>query len=223
MCTVQKGVAAGVLARYSYKRMNDTADTRLALIRAARPLFARLGYAATSVRAITQAADANLGAITYHFGSKRELYDAVVGAVVEPLADRVEGVVRGGGTVAERIGGVVRAYFVYLAENPELPQLMMQELVLSADPPAAVAGPMMRVQGALRGLIEEGQASGAVRAGPPMLMSLFILSVPVHLGLLRRALESNLGLNLLEPGLRAAATEAAVAFVTAGLCEGGGG
>jgi AcrR family transcriptional regulator len=203
--------------------MNDNADTRRALIRAAHSLFARHGYAATSVRAITQAADANLGAITYHFGSKRELYDAVVGAVVESLADRIEAVCLESGPAPARIEGVVRAYFAYLAENPELPQLMMQELVLSAEPPAAVSGPMVRVLGALRGLIEDGQAAGTVRPGPPLLQSLFILSVPVHLGLLRRPLESKLGLDLLGAEMRASATEAAVAFVRAGLCEGGGG
>ena len=39
------------------------------------------GYDATSIRAITQAAGVNLGTITYRFGSKEALYEAVFGAL----------------------------------------------------------------------------------------------------------------------------------------------
>ena len=59
------------------------------LIAAGRRLFARHGYDGSSVRAITEDAGANLGAITYHFGSKRGLYDAVVATCLTPFADRV--------------------------------------------------------------------------------------------------------------------------------------
>jgi AcrR family transcriptional regulator len=52
-----------------------TAET---LVETARAVFARYGYDGASVRAITAEAGANLAAITYHFGSKRELYDRVV-------------------------------------------------------------------------------------------------------------------------------------------------
>jgi AcrR family transcriptional regulator len=52
--------------------------TAAALLEAGRVLFAERGYEGASVRAITAHACANLGAITYHFGSKRDLYDRVV-------------------------------------------------------------------------------------------------------------------------------------------------
>lgn len=197
--------------------MNDDVSTRSELIRAARSLFAQYGYAATSVRAITAAAGANLGAITYHFGSKRDLYDEVVASVVDPLATQVEQVVSGGGDVADRIGDVVRCYFRYLAGNPDLPPLMMQELALAGAPAEAVAVPMRRVHAQLTALIEQGQRSGVIRSGPAAVMGIFILSVPVHLGLLREGLRTHMGIDLMEPTLRHVVTENAVAFVTAGL------
>ncbi len=43
-------------------------------MREAEALFAEKGYAATSIRDIIAAADANLGAVHYHFGSKEELF-----------------------------------------------------------------------------------------------------------------------------------------------------
>lgn len=54
-------------------------DTRTRLLDTAERLFAERGIEATSVRDIVGAARANLGAITYHFGSK----DALVRSVVE--------------------------------------------------------------------------------------------------------------------------------------------
>lgn len=195
----------------------ETSETAAALIRAARDIFASTGYDGASVRAITTAAGANLGAITYHFGSKRELYDRVVGSIVTPLAERVERVASGRASAVERAGGVVAAYFDYLRSNPDLPQLMMQELALSGVPPVAIATPMRRVLRALAGLIREGQAAGEVRAGPPTVLGLFILSVPVHLSMMKGALKSVGGVDIGEASTYGTVVSAARHFVEAGL------
>jgi AcrR family transcriptional regulator len=52
---------------------------------AAERLFSELGVEATSVRAITHAANANLGAINYHFGSKDQLVMEVFTRRLQPL------------------------------------------------------------------------------------------------------------------------------------------
>lgn len=195
----------------------DTNDTERALVEAGRRLFAMHGYDGTSVRAITSAASANLGAITYHFGSKRGLYDRVVESAVRPLAERIEAVAAPGRPLMERVEAVVREYFAYLAANPDLPQLMMQELVLGGVPAEVVAGPLKRVHGAVTRLVTEGQAEGVIRSGPRLVLGIFILSVPVHLGMLQRAIQAHLGVDLLDDRTRAAVVESAVSFVRAGL------
>lgn len=48
--------------------------TRQALLEAAERLFSTRGYADVGIREIAETAGANVAAISYHFGSKRELY-----------------------------------------------------------------------------------------------------------------------------------------------------
>jgi AcrR family transcriptional regulator len=60
-------------------------DTKTSLLDAAERLFADRGIAGASLRAITRAAEANLAAVHYHFGSKEGLVRAVFGRRLEPL------------------------------------------------------------------------------------------------------------------------------------------
>jgi AcrR family transcriptional regulator len=61
--------------------------TRERLVQAATRLFADGGYRGASVRDICNLARANPGAVSYHFGGKRQLYRAVLRRAAEHLAD----------------------------------------------------------------------------------------------------------------------------------------
>lgn len=63
----------------------ETVDTKKRILDAGVLLFAEHGFAGTSVRAITAAAETNLNAINYHFGSKEGLFRAVARQVMKPL------------------------------------------------------------------------------------------------------------------------------------------
>lgn len=65
-------------------------DTRLKLIETATPLFAKNGFAAVSVRELAKAADANVAAVSYHFGGKEGLYQAVLEEQFAPIASLLE-------------------------------------------------------------------------------------------------------------------------------------
>jgi AcrR family transcriptional regulator len=60
-------------------------DTKVRLLDAAERLFARAGIAATSLRAVTAEAGANVAAVHYHFGSKAELLRAVFQRRIAPV------------------------------------------------------------------------------------------------------------------------------------------
>ncbi|MFL6518970.1 MAG: TetR/AcrR family transcriptional regulator [Chthoniobacterales bacterium] len=66
-------------------RQSSTGDTKVGVLDAAERLFAAHGFKATSLRAITSHANANLGAVNYHFSSKDELILAVLRRRMRPL------------------------------------------------------------------------------------------------------------------------------------------
>ncbi len=59
-------------------RLSRSEQTRAALLAAAADAFADRGYGGTALSTIYKAAGANAAAISYHFGGKRALYDAVL-------------------------------------------------------------------------------------------------------------------------------------------------
>jgi AcrR family transcriptional regulator len=68
----------------------DAKDTKDRILDAAESLFLDHGFEATSLRQITAAAGVNLAAVNYHFGSKDELFQAVLTRRLDPMnAERV--------------------------------------------------------------------------------------------------------------------------------------
>jgi AcrR family transcriptional regulator len=57
-------------------RPEATPNVRERILDVAQALFAEQGYAATSTRAIAQAAGVNLAQLHYHYGAKRDLFKA---------------------------------------------------------------------------------------------------------------------------------------------------
>jgi AcrR family transcriptional regulator len=66
-----------------------SADTREALIAAARPLFAEHGYSEVGTETIVRAAGVTRGALYYHFADKTELFAAVFEQVEGEVAARM--------------------------------------------------------------------------------------------------------------------------------------
>ncbi|MSR37182.1 MAG: TetR/AcrR family transcriptional regulator [Gemmatimonadetes bacterium] len=193
------------------------ADTRAALLAAARRLFARRGYDGASIRAITHDAHANLGSVTYHFGSKHALYDAVLDQVLSPLAARIDRAVGDQGSALDRVERTVRALFEHLKENQDMPQLMLQEIAAGKTPPPPVVRTLGAVSARLAALIREGQVAEEIRAGDPILLALSVVYQPVHLTLVQRIGRDIMGLDQSDPGTRERVVEHAAAFARAGL------
>jgi AcrR family transcriptional regulator len=189
---------------YSYKRMNDNnlLSTHDRLLVVGRKLFAKGGFEGTSIRALTNEADANLGAVTYHFETKEAFYSAVLGEVLGPLRERIRLLAEAPLPAPERLEMFVRGMFQHLKENRDVPQFMVQELVLGDHPSEQILQTVRTVVGALSQIMREGQMDGTIVPGDPVLMSLTLLSQPIYLSLMPRFLARDdlRGADLPQPG-----------------------
>jgi AcrR family transcriptional regulator len=77
-------------------------ETRAQLLDAALELFAREGFEAVTTRRLAAKAGANIAAIGYHFGGKRDLYRALLAQLVDdtesifgPVIDRINADIAG--------------------------------------------------------------------------------------------------------------------------------
>ncbi len=122
----------------SFKQLFVTlspASTRARLLAAAGELFAERGFARTTARDIAQRAGVNLAAANYHFGSKRDLYLAVLRAQFADVAR----------TLRERGGSRPRAELDRLGPE-ELRALLRRRITVMLE---ILVGPNPSLHGAL--------------------------------------------------------------------------
>jgi len=197
----------------------DEPGPRRRLLDAGRKLFARHGYDATTVRALARLAEVNLAAITYHFGSKRDLYGAVLLELVGPLGARIEWVSRAPVPPLGKVERAVRAFFDHVAAHPEMVALVVREMASGRKVDTRIVQTMSRALGVLTAIIRDGQQDGSIRQGDPLLLALSTIAQPVYLNLARPALVAAAGLDQDDPATRQRILEHAVATVRAALAS----
>ena len=95
---------------------NKTSQTRVRILDVAESLFMEHGFEATGLRQITTRAGVNLAAVNYHFGSKEELFQAVLKRRLDPMnQERVallDDLERQSDTVPLSCEGLIGAMFI---------------------------------------------------------------------------------------------------------------
>jgi AcrR family transcriptional regulator len=114
-------------------------SAREALLAAAESLFAERGYSAVSTREIAEAAQVNLGAIQYHFGSKAKLFIATVHRMMHSCASMRAGLNAPEGCADTRDAAHKLCTFIYglllnvlRPSGPQASRVMCRE-ILSSD------------------------------------------------------------------------------------------
>ncbi len=115
--------------------MGREVQTRERLLDVAERLFSDQGYGATSGRQITIQAEANIAAIHYHFGGKKELLHAVLvrrqGPITEARLERLEALQANPDqlpTVEEILAAFLEPA-LYRARHPDNPTARISKLV----------------------------------------------------------------------------------------------
>ncbi|MEV6996688.1 TetR family transcriptional regulator [Streptomyces sp. NPDC093982] len=100
------------------------AETRQALVRAARQVLAETGDTSASIQVIAERADVGLGSFYNHFESKTELFDVAVTEALEELGQFIDERVRGVEDPAEVVAASFRLTARMADSHPELQQIL---------------------------------------------------------------------------------------------------
>lgn len=106
-----------------------SAETRAALVNAARGLFATTGYAAVSTDELAHAAGVTRGALYHQFGGKEELFVAVFEHVEQEIVDRLAAGAAGAGAAVDPLDALhddIGAWLSICAE-PEVHRIVLIE------------------------------------------------------------------------------------------------
>lgn len=100
------------------------AETRRALVRAARQILAETGDTSASIQAIAERADVGFGSFYNHFESKTELFEAAVVDALEEFGQNFDEHLRGIDDPAELVAAGFRLSARLTVSHPELMQIV---------------------------------------------------------------------------------------------------
>jgi len=129
------------------------------ILEAAETLFAELGYEGTSVRKLAKKARINVAMISYYFGSKEKLFEALVeyraGSTHEKLRSLNEKEI----DPLTKIEKLVDLYVDKIFDNHRFHKILQREIALQQRSAMheAIAEIMLRNVNEMRKMIEEGQ------------------------------------------------------------------
>ena len=201
--------------------MTTPTSTRERILEVARDLFAQHGFNGTTVRDIAIAAEANLAAVGYHFGSKGALYAEILRAHVGPLGQRIAGACSATRPPLDRIELIVRAVFEHIQMRPQMPALMVRELAGGHGHGREISPVLIetfrRALPMLVGVITEGQADGSIRAGDPVLLALSVMAQPIYFNLARPIIAAVAGVEPRDEATAQRMADHAATIIRAGL------
>ncbi|MDG2519956.1 TetR/AcrR family transcriptional regulator [Caulobacter segnis] len=139
--------------------------TRQKVLKAARELFAEIGYEDATIRVIAERAGVSIGGVFTTFASKAEVlqhvvYDWAEEGLYQELERRIPELE---GSTADRLVGVMRVIFSFDSQRPKV---MLAHIGLAFDPyPAPGARPFghnQRLLGHMRQVLLDGITRGEV-------------------------------------------------------------
>ncbi|MEX0343011.1 MAG: TetR/AcrR family transcriptional regulator [Erythrobacter sp.] len=141
------------------KLQQRTLDTRAAIMAAGADLFATRGFAETGVREIAEAAGCNQALVSYHFGGKGGLYDAILADAV----GRAQAIAAEGMGEADPVRALVHTFARAIGSTPHLVPMLLREYMapdrmLNPETSRTLLGMMELTRGVLDALPDDAPA-----------------------------------------------------------------
>lgn len=172
------------------KLQQRTIDTRAAIMAAGAQLFATKGFAETGVRDIAEAAECNQALVSYHFGSKGGLYDAILADAV----GRAQAIAAEGTGEGEPVRALVHTFVRAIGSTPHFVPMLLREYLapdrmLNPGTSRTLLGMMELTRGVLDALPKDAPAKGwdpqVVHLSIVGPLILFLVATPVREAVMR--------------------------------------
>jgi AcrR family transcriptional regulator len=152
--------------------------TRAAILRAARKLFAKHGYAGTPLESIVRAAKVTTGAVYDHFGDKKALFQAVAEGAELEILERLGSATKDAPDAWSRLVTGTMA-MLEICSEPDIRQIVFVDAPNVIGVAEWHAIELRYGYGAMRETLRELLASGQIRRAPlemlaPMLLGALI-------------------------------------------------
>lgn len=104
-------------------------SSREVLLDAGTELFAQHGFDGATVEMIAHRAGVNRALISYHFGGKEGLYDAILETTFIPAGDRLRQIRQSPGRADARLRQFIDLFVETAAGRPHLPAMILREVL----------------------------------------------------------------------------------------------
>ncbi len=138
-------------------------EKRRLILDAAAGVFARKGFHTSRVGDIAEEAGVAHGLLYHYFSSKDEVLDTIFREHWTSLLDRLHAVEADGDSAVEQLRGVAAILLRGWLTEPDVVCVVVREIARSPELTARVEE-LVRPIGAIRRIIERGQANGEFRA-----------------------------------------------------------
>jgi AcrR family transcriptional regulator len=137
-------------------------EKQICILQVAERLFAEKGFDGTSVRDIAKVAEINIAMVSYYFGSKDKMLEALVLFRTDDLSMQIENLTKEALSPLDKINRLVLLYLTRINENKDIYKIIHFELsskkrVLNFESFSAVK---KRNSDYMKQIISEGQICG---------------------------------------------------------------
>jgi TetR/AcrR family transcriptional regulator len=179
----------------------DSGEVAERLLDAATELAVEQGFDSCGLREIAARAEVSSGMISYYFGDRQGLYEAIFERALNRVSEQVvallEDETRAG---SDRLDELIRIHVTAIAADPWLPKLIIREVLAKTDSSLKNAVADRVGQGPMRLMIrwiEEEQVRGILRADlDPRLMAMTLASLSAFPFLMVPIIGEEMGVSL---------------------------
>ena len=143
--------------------MTEFNEKQLQIIETAERLFAQKGFDGTSVRDIAEEAAINVAMISYYFGSKEKLMEAIFEVKIGRVQMRVEELLKDESlSPIQKINTLIEEHIERVMKSQRFYRIMICEQVSNTNPAIMAKIKMLKIRNAelILELIKEGQKKG---------------------------------------------------------------